>query len=92
MRKIGAVTVVSLFTVVLLATAAGSAAAGQSNRTVVFHTWFKGLVASATWTTCPQPQVGQLCRDTVVLGFDAVTRENVGGSRVGSRGGRCCAC
>lgn len=84
MRKINSVVVVAILAVLFLGT--GSAAAGQNNRTVVFHTWFKGLVAVATWTTCPHPQVGQLCRDTAVLGFDAVTRENVGGSREAGRG------
>src|SRR5688572_8092841 len=32
-------------------------------------------VATASWTTCPQPALGAACTDTVVLAFDSVTRE-----------------
>jgi hypothetical protein len=53
-----------------------SAAAGSDeDRTFVFRLRFQGLVASAVWTTCPQPSVGDVCTDTVLLAFDAATRE-----------------
>ena len=52
-----------------------AAAAGESSATVVFRTRFTGLVASATWTTCPEPAIGDVCTDTILLAFDARTRD-----------------
>jgi len=50
---------------------APSAAAGP-----VFQLRFHGDVALAAWTTCPEPRLGDLCADTVVIASDVRTREN----------------
>lgn len=42
----------------------------------VFQLRFHGDVALAAWTTCPEPALGDLCADTVVIASDARTREN----------------
>ncbi|GAA4436128.1 hypothetical protein ACFQV2_18395 [Actinokineospora soli] len=52
--------------------ATGTAAAAE-DRTLVFRTRFTGLVATATWTTCPAPTVGDVCTDTFLLAFDSRT-------------------
>lgn len=56
---------------VATALAAGSASAGP-----VFHLSFQGRVAIAVWTSCPHPEVGDSCFDTVVIASDAKTYEN----------------
>lgn len=55
--------------------AATAAPAKDDSRTVVFHTRFSGLLASASWTTCPQPKLGDVCTDTILLAFDSRTRD-----------------
>jgi len=42
----------------------------------VFHLSFHGELALAAWTTCPEPELGDLCADTVVIASDSRTREN----------------
>ena len=58
----------------------------------VFHLVFNGRVAIGSWTTCPQPRLGDRCLDTVVIASDAKTYENsdqpTGGHFLHSRGDR----
>ncbi len=56
MRRIGIAVVVAL----VLGMTSTPASAG---RTLVFQLRFSGLVATASWTTCPQPEVGDVCVD-----------------------------
>lgn len=67
--------VIALVAALALAMTVAPASADPGARTLVFQLRFSGLVASATWTTCPAPVLGAVCRDTVVLAFDAATRE-----------------
>jgi hypothetical protein len=67
--------VIALVAWLVLALTAGPASAAPDARSLVFQLRFTGLVASATWTTCPQPALGAVCTDTVVLAFDSATRE-----------------
>ncbi|MGX7827131.1 hypothetical protein ACTG9Q_18790 [Actinokineospora sp. 24-640] len=61
---------------ILAATGTGPVAiADDSSRTIVFRTRFTGLVATATWTTCPAPAIGDVCTDTTLLAFDSATRD-----------------
>ena len=68
---------------VLLALAAAPTAvaepgdpSGSPSRTFVFRTRVAGLVAQATWTTCPSPTVGDVCADTIVFAFDTKDRSD----------------
>lgn len=72
-HRIGAGAALLLLVSLLVPPAA--AVAGEDSSTVVFRTRFTGLVASATWTTCPQPSIGDVCTDTVLLAFDSRTRD-----------------
>lgn len=58
----------------------------------VFHLVFNGRVAIGSWTTCPQPKVGDTCLDTVVIASDAKSYENsdqpTGGHFLHSKGDR----
>ena len=54
----------------LATTGLGPAASAE---TVVFRTRFTGVVATATWTTCPSPAIGDVCTDTFLLAFDSAT-------------------
>lgn len=71
MRRLGIAVVAAL----VLATMATPASADPSSRTLVFQLRFTGLVATASWTTCPRPQIGDVCVDTDVLAFDSASRE-----------------
>lgn len=71
MRRLGIAVVAAL----VLAMTSPPASADQSARTLVFQLRFTGLVATASWTTCPQPDVGDVCVDTDVLAFDSASRE-----------------
>ena len=84
MRRIAVAVVLGT---VLATLGAAPASASPDARTFVFQVRFQGLVASATWTTCPTPRVGAICRDTIVLAFDATTREKAGsGPQIRSQG------
>ena len=65
----------ALTLVLVLATAPG-VTAGPGSRTFVFQTRVAGLVAQATWTTCPTPAVGDVCTDTIVFAFDTKDRSD----------------
>jgi len=81
MRRLGIVVGVWLLVAGALATPADAAA------TSVFQVRFTGLVADASWTTCPSPVVGTVCTDTIVMAFDATTSESLGrGPKIRSRG------
>ncbi len=70
------VAIVACLACALLASLpAPAVAADDESRTVVFRTRFTGLVAAATWTTCPRPSLGDLCMDTTLLAFDSRTRD-----------------
>jgi hypothetical protein len=71
MRRTTAAATGGLVALVASLAAAAPAAAGP-----VFHLSFHGQVALAAWTSCPQPQVGDSCFDTVVIASDATTYEN----------------
>jgi hypothetical protein len=80
MRRLG-------FVAVAVALAALGMTPASAAATTVFQVRFTGLVADATWTTCPAPSVGDLCRDTTVMAFDATTSESSGhGRNIRSRG------
>lgn len=84
MRRIAVAVVLGT---VLAALGAAPASASPDARTFVFQVRFQGLVASATWTTCPAPRVGDVCTDTIVMAFDATTREKAGsGPQIRSTG------
>ena len=70
----------------VLAAAATPASAGPGSRSLVFQLRFTGLVTTASWTTCPQPAIGDLCTDTIVFAFDSVTREGTGQDKIRDRG------
>jgi hypothetical protein len=75
--------------VLAIATALGAlgVAPASAAPSFVFQVRFTGLVADATWTTCPSPSIGALCQDTIVLAFDATTSEKAGpGPKIRSRG------
>jgi hypothetical protein len=67
--------VIAVVAALVLAMTSAPAAADQSARSLVFQLRFTGLVATASWTTCPQPEVGDVCVDTDVLAFDSASRE-----------------
>lgn len=69
-RRIQAVTAFAAAAVGLLA---APASAGP-----MFISSFHGSIAIATWTSCPQPVVGDSCYDTVVIASDATTYGNSG--------------
>ncbi|MCW2636271.1 MAG: hypothetical protein JWQ99_2638 [Blastococcus sp.] len=72
---------------IALVTFAGPASANGGPRTQVFGVRFQGLVAEATWTTCPSLRIGAICTDTTVMAFDATTTEWTGaGPPIRSRG------
>jgi hypothetical protein len=74
--------------VLVIATILGAlgVAPASAARSFVFQVRFTGLVADATWTSCPAPSVGDLCRDTMVMAFDATTTESSGqGPKIRSR-------
>ena len=71
MRRLGIAVVVGLG----LALTPGPAAGDVGSPTLVFQLRFTGLAATASWTTCPEPEIGDLCVDTDVLAFDSATRE-----------------
>ena len=75
-------------TLVLVGVMVGAAApapadpgTGASSRTYVFRDRVAGEIAMATWTTCPAPEVGQTCTDTLVLAADAKSRSGTYRSR-----------
>ena len=49
---------------------------GSDASTLVFRLRIAGLVAEAVWTTCPAPEDGDVCTDTIIFGFDTRDREN----------------
>lgn len=51
------------------------ALAGPASAGPVFKVSFHGRVATAAWTSCPAPEVGDSCFDTVVIASDAKTYE-----------------
>jgi hypothetical protein len=51
-------------------------AGGSDARTLVFRLRISGLIAEADWTTCPAPEDGDVCTDTIVFGFDTRDRED----------------
>jgi hypothetical protein len=67
--------VIAVVAALALGMAPAPASADQSARTLVFQLRFTGLVATASWTTCPQPVIGDVCMDTDVLAFDSAGRE-----------------
>ena len=84
MRRLAYVTAIGTL---LLALAAPPASASPDERTLVFQVRFTGLVATATWSTCPAPTIGDVCTDTIVMAFDAPTTESAGtGPKIRSRG------
>jgi hypothetical protein len=40
------------------------------------HISFNGRIAVGSWTTCPEPRLGDSCLDTVIIASDAKTYEN----------------
>lgn len=82
MRRLAVAVVV----VTVLAVTAAPASAGPGSRSLVFQLRFTGLVATASWTTCPQPAIGDLCTDTIVFAFDTRTSEGTGQDRIRDRG------
>jgi hypothetical protein len=75
MRRLGIAVVVWLFSVGALVEPADAAVGSP---TFVFQVRFAGLVANASWTTCPSPVIGDVCTDTLVMAFDATTTEKIG--------------
>lgn len=67
--------VIAVVAALLVVLTAPPALAGPGSRSLVFQLRFTGLVATASWTTCPQPAVGDVCVDTDVLAFDSASRE-----------------
>jgi hypothetical protein len=83
MRKSIAAVVLSLLLALLAAPIAaadpgvgGDGAGGSGSRTFVFRNRVAGLVAEATWTTCPTPALGDVCTDTIVFAFDTKDRSD----------------
>jgi hypothetical protein len=75
MRRLMIAVVVWL---IALGSVAAPASANAGPRTQVFGVRFQGLVAEATWTTCPSPRTGAVCTDTTVMAFNATTTERTG--------------
>jgi hypothetical protein len=46
---------------------------------------FAGRLAEAAWTTCPEPQVGDVCIDTVLITSDSALRERNTAERFAER-------
>jgi hypothetical protein len=67
---------IAVATALVLATASSPASADPGSRSLVFQLRFTGLVATAGWTTCPEPEIGDVCVDTDVLAFDSASRED----------------
>ena len=71
MRRLG----IALVAALALGSTSAPAAAHGSERSLVFQLRFTGLVATASWTTCPRPEIGDVCVETDVLAFDSASRE-----------------
>jgi len=71
MRRVG----IAVAGLLILAMTSPRASADENSRSLVFQLRFTGLVATASWTTCPEPEIGDVCVDTDVLAFDSATRE-----------------
>lgn len=70
-------TAAGLAGIVLASMLAGptGAVADEDSRSLVFRTRFSGLFASATWTTCPTPSLGDVCTDTILFAFNSKTTD-----------------
>ena len=66
---------IAVVTGLVLAMTSVPASADEGARSLVFQLRFTGLVATAGWTTCPEPEIGDACVDTDVLAFDSASRE-----------------
>ena len=61
-----------------LAAAAVGALAAPASAGPMFISSFHGSIAIAVWTSCPEPELGDSCYDTVVIASDAITYGNSG--------------
>lgn len=67
---------------------APSPGAAQGGGAAVFQLTFHGGIAIASWTTCPEWEVGMVCEETVVIASDARTSERWPDGRERDRGPR----
>lgn len=80
-RRAGRAAALVAVLLALVAGVAGPAGAAppDDRRAGVFHVWFSGTVAQATWSTCGEdPQPGEVCTTTDVMAFLSSDREQAG--------------